>query len=90
MSDNAVTRFLGGSPLAVLFRLLLVSLVVGAFMVWNHISPFAILRVVQDIALEIWNAGFDSIRKIGEYVLAGAVIVVPVWLIMRLMSARRG
>ena len=90
MSDNAVTRFIGGSPLAVLFRLLLVSLLVGAFMVWNGISPQMILRGVQDIVLRLWNAGFDSIREIGQYVLAGAVIVVPVWLVMRLMSARRG
>ena len=90
MSDNAVTRFIGGSPLAVLVRLLLVSLLVGAFMVWNGFSPLMILRGVQDIVLRLWNAGFDSIREIGQYVLAGAVIVVPVWLVMRLMSARRG
>jgi flagellar biosynthesis protein FliR len=32
MSDSAVSRFLGGSPLAVLFRLFLVSVIVGAFL----------------------------------------------------------
>ena len=89
MSDNALTRFIGGSPLAVLFRLLVVSLLVGAFMVWQGIHPQDIVRAVWNILMRLWNAGFDSIREVGEYVLAGAVIVVPVWLVMRVMGARR-
>ena len=89
MSDNALTRFIGGSPLAVLFRLLVVSLLVGAFMVWQGIHPQDIVSAVWNILMRLWNAGFDSIREVGEYVLAGAVIVVPVWLVMRVMGARR-
>ena len=89
MSENALTRFIGGSPLAVLFRLLAVSLLVGAFMVWQGIHPEDILYGVQRAALRLWNSGFDSLREIGQYLLAGAVVVVPVWLVMRLISARR-
>ena len=88
MSDNALTRFIGGSPVAVTVRLLLVSLLVGAFMVWNGIHLSNILLVVQAALSRLWAAGFDSLRDIGQYVLAGAVIVVPVWLVMRVMSAR--
>lgn len=88
MSDNALTRFIGGSPVAVAVRLLLVSLLVGVFMVWNGIHLSNILVVIQAALSRLWASGFDSLRDIGQYVLAGAVIVVPVWLVMRVMSAR--
>ena len=89
MSDNSVTRFIGGSPLSVLLRLLLVSLLVGAFMIWQGIHPEDIVYGVQRVIVRLWNTGFDSLREIGQYVLAGAVVVVPVWLVMRLMASRR-
>ena len=88
MSDNALTRFIGGSPVAVAVRLLLVSLLVGAFMGWNGIHLSNILLVIQAALSRLWAAGFDSLRDIGQYVLAGAVIVLPVWLVMRVMGAR--
>lgn len=89
MSDNALTRFMGGSPLSVLLRLLLVSLLVGAFMVWQGIHPEDVVSGVWHALQRLWNAGFASLNEIGQYIVAGAVIVVPVWLIMRLMSSRR-
>ena len=88
MADNALTRFIGGSPLTVVFRLVVVSLLVGAFMVWQGIHPEDILAGVQRSAMRLWNSGFESLRELGQYLLAGAVVVVPVWLVIRLMSAR--
>ena len=88
MADNSLTRFIGGSPVAVAVRLLVVSLLVGAFMVWNHIEPFHIFVIIQGVLSRLWAAGFDSVRDVGQYVLAGAVIVVPVWLILRVLSLR--
>ena len=35
-----------------------------------------------------WAAGFDAIREIFEYVAAGAAIVVPLWLALRLLNMR--
>ena len=89
MSDNAMTRFIGGSPIAVLFRLLIVSLLVGAFMVWQGIRPEDVIYGVERAFVRLWEAGFDSVREIGQYIFAGAVVVIPVWLIMRLMASRR-
>jgi len=85
---GVVTRFLGGSPIAVFFRLLFASMLVGAFLVWLDISPFQIFENLRRLADYIWSLGFDAVREIGHYILAGAVIVVPVWLILRLMSFR--
>src|SRR5947209_3700305 len=85
---SGVARFLGGSPLAVVFPLLLASLVVGAFLVWLDISPFEIFNNLRRLVDYVWSLGFDAVREIGRYILAGAVIVVPLWLILRLMSFR--
>ena len=85
---NAAARFLGGSPVAVFFRLLFASMLVGAFLVWLDISPFEIFANLRRLIDYIWSLGFDAVREIGRYVAAGAIIVVPIWLILRLMSFR--
>ena len=87
--DSALRRFLGGSLLATLFRLLIVSLVVGALLVWLDIQPFDIFHGIQRFFARIWDLGFEAFREIGRYILVGAAIVVPVWLVLRLLSMRR-
>jgi hypothetical protein len=85
---NAAARFLGGSPVAVFFRLFFASMLVGAFLVWLDISPLEIFANLRRLIDYIWSLGFDAVREIGRYIFAGAVIVVPIWLILRLMSFR--
>ena len=84
--ETALNRFLGGSPGSVFMRLLFVSLIVGAFLMWLDIRPWDVFRGLQQIIDRIWSLGFDAIREIINYVLAGAVLVVPVWLVLRLMN----
>jgi hypothetical protein len=86
--ETALTRFLGGSPGGVFLRLVFVSLIVGAFLMWLDISPADIFRGITDLINRIWGLGFDAIREIADYILAGAAIVVPVWLVLRLMNMR--
>jgi hypothetical protein len=88
MAESTLTRFLGGSPLAVLLRLIVVSLIVGAMLMWLDIRPIDIIYGVQRFFLRLWNMGFDAIQDVLQYVIAGAVIVVPIWLVMRLLSVR--
>lgn len=88
MSNSALQRFIGGPPVAVFLRLLFVSLIVGALLIWLNIQPFEVFRALQRFVHRIWMMGFDAIREIGQYILAGAAIVVPVWLVMRLFNMR--
>jgi Family of unknown function (DUF6460) len=83
-----LTRFLGGSPVRVFLRLLVLSLLVGALLMWLDIRPYDIIDGVVRFAHRIWALGFDAIRQLGDYILAGAIIVVPVWFISRLLSSR--
>jgi hypothetical protein len=85
-SNNALENFLGGSPLNVAVRLLFVSLVVGALLMWLELRPMDILRGVQAFFDRIYALGFGAVKELASYVLAGAVFVVPAWLVLRLMN----
>ena len=90
MSDNQVARWVGGTPLGVLVRLILVSILVGVILSALGLDPFDIIHSVERLIRSIWNMGFDAIRCLWRYFLLGAVIVVPIWLIMRMANAPRG
>jgi hypothetical protein len=85
-SKNAIEDFLGGSPLNVAVRLFFISLVVGALLMWLDLRPIDILRGVQDFIDRIYKLGFGAVRELVSYVLAGAVIVIPAWLVLRLLN----
>ena len=86
--DSPLAQFLGGSPSAVAIRLGFVSLIVGAMLMWLDIRPMDILHGIERFFARIWNLGFDAIHLVLQYVLVGAVIVVPIWLVMRLLNIR--
>jgi hypothetical protein len=90
MPQNALIRFFGGPPLMVLFRLILLSILVGVILAALGLDPLNIINSVQRLILQIWDMGFDAVRWLWRYFLLGAVIVIPIWLIMRLVRAPRG
>jgi hypothetical protein len=81
-------RFFGGPPLTVLMRLLFVSLIVGALLIWLRIEPMDIVHGAIRAAERLWAMGFEAFGEAGRYLLAGAVIVVPVWFVMRILTMR--
>jgi hypothetical protein len=82
-------RFLGGSPLGVLIRLIFISLLVGAVMAFLGLSPQALYESAARFLRSITGLGFGAVREVGQWIVAGALIVVPLWLISRLFAARR-
>jgi hypothetical protein len=90
MSNDTMTKVFGGSPLAVLGRLILVSILVGVILSALGLDPFDIVRSVERLIRSIWNMGFDAFRWLWRYFLLGAVIVIPIWFIMRMVNAPRG
>ena len=88
MNHSSLRRFLGGPPLAVLFRLIVVSLIVGVLLMWLDINPSDILDGFRRFFRHLWSLGFGAIGQAADYILAGAAIVVPVWLVLRLMNMR--
>jgi len=90
MSNDTMTKVFGGTPLAVLARLVLVSILVGVVLAALGLDPFDIVRSVERLIRHIWNMGFDAVRWLWQYFLLGAVLVIPIWLILRLVRAPRG
>lgn len=90
MSNDTVTRIFGGSPLAVLGRLVLVSILVGVVLTALGLDPFDIVHSIERLLRSIWNMGWDAVKWLWRYFLLGAVIVIPIWLLIRLINAPRG
>ena len=89
MSNNTMTRVFGGSPMAVLGRLILVSILVGVVLAALGLDPYDIVHSVERLIRSIWNMGFDAFRWLWRYFLLGAVIVIPIWILMRVVNAPR-
>ena len=89
-SAGALTRFFGGPPFAVIFRLLLLSIVIGIILEVLGLDPLNIFNSLRNLVLRIWDMGFDAIRWVWRYLLLGAAVVVPIWLIMRFMRMGTG
>ena len=88
--NDGLSRFLGGSPLAVAFRLVLLSILVGVVLAAIGFDPWNIVDSIRLLIQRIWNLGFDAINGLWRYFLLGAVIVIPIWLVSRMFGAPRG
>ena len=89
-ASDGLTRFLGGTPLSVAFRLILLSILVGVVLAAIGFDPYNILRSIELLFRRIWDLGYDAINWLWRYFLLGAVIVIPIWLLSRVFSAPRG
>jgi hypothetical protein len=89
-ASDGVTRFLGGTPLSVAFRLILLSILVGVVLAAIGFDPYNILRSIELLFRRLWDLGFDAINWLWRYFLLGAVLVIPIWLLSRLFGAPRG
>jgi hypothetical protein len=90
MTSPYVSRFFGGPPLAVIGKLALLSILIGVVLSTFGFDPWNIVESVRRIVRAIWDMGFDTVRWLWRYFLLGAVIVVPVWLVLRLIRAPAG
>lgn len=86
---EGTNKFLGDSPLRVLLKLVVVSVIVGYAMSFFGWYPYDIFRTVQRFLLNLWYNGFDALGRVGDYLLLGGVIVIPAFIIIRLLSYRR-
>ena len=89
MTNNVVGRFAGGSPAIVAVRLIVVSFVVGIVLETFGFNPASLFGDVMRAMRRMVELGFTDIREVGRILLTGAMVVVPVWLVLRLLDAGR-
>ena len=83
---DAISRFFGGSPLWVLAKLAMLSIVIGVVLWLLGLDAFAIVRAIQDLFYDFFDNVWDALAKLVEWFLLGAVIVFPIWLLSRLVK----
>lgn len=88
MSEQ-VNRVLGDTPGRTLVKLIVVSLVVGFVMAVFGLDPWDIVYGIRNFLLDLWHQGFNALGRVGDYLILGATIVIPIFVILRLISYRR-
>lgn len=88
MSER-INRFLGDTPFRVFIKLAVLSLLLGFVMSTLGWTPFDVLDRLREAILHLWDLGFEALGRFAGYVLLGAAIVVPAFLLIRLMKFRR-
>ena len=74
-------------------KLLVASLVVGFVLTFFDITPESVLHTLGGTAQSIFETFLRFLRWSLQYVLVGAAVVVPIWLLMwawRQFRGRRG
>lgn len=90
MASPSVERVLGGSPMSVLGRLVLLSILAGVVLSVVGLDPMHLVYSIEALARHVYNMGFDAVRYVWRYFLLGAVVVVPLWILTRLVRGVAG
>ena len=86
---TGLTRFLGDTPLRIILKLVVISFLAGVLMSALGWSPFDVVLAIRDFFLDLWNMGFRAVERFLGYFLLGAAVVVPAFIVIRLLSYRR-
>ena len=84
--NTTIARFVGGSPLSVAMRLIVVSFVVGFLLDAFGLDPANLVGEVVRAARHVFEYGFANLREFGRILLTGAMVVVPIWIVLRLLD----
>lgn len=79
--------FFGGNPLGVFIRLALISIAVGIVLKALGIDLRNFFDRLNVLLRHLYDLGFGAIEWVFEYMLLGALVVVPIWLVARMAGA---
>ena len=84
MDRNAI---FGGNPLGVAVRLALISIAVGIVLKALGIDLRNFYDRLNVLLRNLYDLGFGAFEWVFEYMILGALVVVPIWLIARVAGA---
>ena len=79
-------QIFGGNPLDVVIRLAILSIVVGIVLSALNIQPSELVQYIRLLIQRIYNLGFGAFESLLGYLLIGAVVVIPIWLLTRIFA----
>ncbi len=80
--------FLGDTPMRVALRLIVLSLIVGFVLSAFNLQPLELVHRLMRFAERAFITVFHSLESFIGYIALGAVIVIPIWLLIRLSNMR--
>lgn len=80
---------LGDTPGKVIIKLLIFSLIVGALLNLFGWTPMNVFQNLSDFFVHLWRTGFSSINKLLNVVFVGAAVVIPIFILIRLLNWRK-
>ncbi|MEX2248774.1 MAG: DUF6460 domain-containing protein [Parvibaculum sp.] len=72
--------------LAIIFKLAVASIAVGIVLAILGIRPIDLWRDFLATAANIWSMGFEAIEWSMQYLVLGAIVVVPIFIVVRLWT----
>ena len=79
-------RFFGGSPAAIVLQLAIASIIIGVVLSFFGFDPANLYAAMLRLWDWISSLGLDTVKKVVRYLVLGAIIVVPLWLLTRVFS----
>ena len=77
-------------PLSTLVKLLIACLVVGVLLNMFGYTPEELVNAFPETVASIWGWVVDAGQKAGPYIILGAIVVIPIWLVMVVLRLARG
>ena len=74
------------TPVMTVVKLVVVSLVVGYVISALDITPEDVLNNFGETIYSLYNFGARAVKWAAEYVILGAIIVIPIWGIAALLN----
>lgn len=75
-----------GPAMQTFFKLLLLSFAVGVAFAAMGVHPLGLWQDLWGTVEDLFHVSGDLVRWSIKYVLLGAIVVVPIWLIARLIG----
>ena len=85
--------FIRGNPAKTVIKLVIASIFVGGILAVLNVSPIefwnGIFSAVKGVISRIGDTAGEVVVNLATYLVLGAAIVVPIWIVMRLLDNRR-
>ena len=79
----------GESVIGVILRLAVISLIVGIVLSALGINPANLFSSLNILARRVYDMGFGAVEWVLQYILVGAMIVVPIWVVAQVLTRVR-
>ena len=48
-----------------------------------------VVRWIRELVMHVWNMGFAAIENFADYLILGAAVVIPAFVVIRLFAMRK-